>query len=127
MSVLECAWMNETKCLCLRNCLASFTVIMKKQKEGIQSSATALYKVRMGTCFMLLTSRQGRGDAEIKSNHCLYYIFSSSIFTQEKMVFNANLIYIIYSVSYSLTKSKLLLLKLSEIELKVYIFMLFED
>lgn len=42
---------------------------------------------------MLLISTEGRRDAEIKSNHCLYYIFSFSLFTQEKMVFNAKLIH----------------------------------
>jgi len=64
--------------------LANFTVICKNQKEDIQSSATALYKVRVGTWLMLLISRLCRKDTEIKLNHCLYYIFSSSLFTQEK-------------------------------------------
>lgn len=58
----------------------------KKKKRGTQFSAKSLCKVRTGSCVMILISRLGRGDAEIKSNHCLYYIFSSSLFTQEKMV-----------------------------------------
>lgn len=58
----------------------------KKKKGGTQFSVTPLCKIRTGTCLMILISRLGRGDAEIKSNHCLYYIFSSTLFTQEKMV-----------------------------------------
>lgn len=49
--IFEGIWRSESKCLCLRNGLAHFMVIMKNRRN-ILSSATALCKITMGVlCF----------------------------------------------------------------------------
>lgn len=55
----------------------------EKQKDSIQSSATALYKVRTRTCLMILIYKLSKGTAEMKSNCCLHYYFPTLV-TEEK-------------------------------------------
>lgn len=80
--------MNETKCSYVRNGMANFTIIRKNKNKELNFQQP-LYQVRTVTCFVFLLSSESKGDAEIKSNHCMYYNFSSGLFTYtQKIVFN---------------------------------------
>lgn len=108
--ISESIWRSESKCLCLRNGLANFMIIMKNKKTAfnLQQQLFTRSEQELVLWFWYINWVKEL----LKWNQIVACIIIFLLFSQKKkMISNAKFIYIFYSVGYSLIKSKFLLAK----------------